>query len=83
MRFAIVALSFLIISHASAQQTYTVQNWPADLDKVPCDAWKKNPDGSIGQTGTIIAGGTKMTGNSFKGGAEAGMIEKKCPAVLK
>jgi hypothetical protein len=78
-----VPLSFLAISEASAQQTYTIQNWPSELDRVPCEAWKRNPDGSIGQTGTIIVGRTKMSGKSLKNTVEAGMIEKKCSAVLK
>lgn len=83
MRYLIVAVSIFAISQASAQQTYTIQSWPAELDRVPCEAWKRNPDGSIGQTGTIIVGRTKMTGNSFKNTVEAGVIEKKCSAVLK
>ena len=83
MRCLMVLLSFFVMSEASAQQTYTIQNWPSELDRVPCEAWKRNPDGSIGQTGTIIVGRTKRTGNSFKDTVEAGMIEKKCSAVLK
>ncbi len=66
MRFLMVPLSFFAISEASAQQTYTIQNWPSELDRVPCEAWKRNPDGSIGQTGTIIVGRTKMSGNSLR-----------------
>ena len=32
-------------------EIYNIQVWPDDLDKVPCEAWKKNPDGSLTQTG--------------------------------
>jgi hypothetical protein len=30
---------------ARAKQTYTVQQWPEDMAKVPCSAFKRTPTG--------------------------------------
>jgi hypothetical protein len=30
---------------ARAKQTYTVQQWPEDMARVPCSAFKRNPTG--------------------------------------
>jgi hypothetical protein len=48
---AIVALALGGVANA---EIYNIQVWPDDLDKVPCEAWKKNADGSVTQTGTIV-----------------------------
>jgi hypothetical protein len=49
------------------------------LAEVPCDAFKKNPDGSWTQVATLIAGGALIpAGTNFKNTAESRIIEKKC-----
>jgi hypothetical protein len=55
-----VLILFLLCGQAQAE-TIHIQNWPADLDKVPCSAWKINPDGTVTQTGTIIVDNPKLT----------------------
>jgi hypothetical protein len=44
-----------------------IQNWPQDLNKVPCDAWKHS-DGMRVEVGTVIVGGNATSG------MEAGLI---------
>ncbi len=66
MRTCVAALIFVgSISSASAA-TYTIQNWPQDLNKVPCDAWKHNSDGTWVEVGTIVVGGNATSGMTFK-----------------
>lgn len=75
------ALIFALIASASVHaETYRIDAWPRDLDKVPCDAFKKNADGSWTQTGTIVGGGMTMTGNTFKDTGETKMLEQRCGA---
>jgi hypothetical protein len=59
--------------------TYIISSYPAGLAEVPCDAFKKNPDGSWTQVATLIAGGALIpAGNTFKNTAESRIIDKKC-----
>jgi hypothetical protein len=66
------------LSSASAA-TYSIQNWPQDLSKVPCDAWKHNSDGTWEEVGTIIVNGRATTGMTFKDTDEAKLLDAKCP----
>ena len=59
--------------------TYTISSYPAGLADLPCDAFKKNADGSWTQVATLIAGGALIpAGSNFKNTAETRIIEKKC-----
>ena len=74
---AIVAT--LVISYGASAATYTISSYPAGLAEVPCEAFKKNPDGSWTQVAILIAGGALIpAGNNFKNTAESRIIEKKC-----
>jgi hypothetical protein len=64
---------------AASAATYTVQNWPQDLNKVPCDAWKYNSDGTWEEVGTIVVNGNATTGMTFKDTDEAKLLDAKCP----
>jgi len=69
----------LVISYGASAATYTVSSYPAGLAEVPCEAFKKNPDGSWTQLAILIAGGALIpAGNNFKNTAESRIIEKKC-----
>ncbi len=76
----ILASGMLIAAGAPSRALeYTVQQWPQDIGKVPCDAWKKNPDASWSQVATIRAGGQTIAGRSFKSDSgEARMLSAKC-----
>jgi len=84
-RTLLAAVMTLAISGVTKAEMYNIQVWPDDLDKVPCEAWKKNPDGSLSQTGTIVVGSTHsvIAGNTFSDRATIQVVEKKCAAELK
>jgi hypothetical protein len=78
LRILLIIASILAICGTASAETYRIEHWPADLDQVPCEAWKKNPDGSWSQTGTIIAGDVARKDNRFRNTPETQIIEKKC-----
>jgi hypothetical protein len=75
----LVIVATLVISYGASAATYTISSYPAGLAEVPCEAFKKNADGSWTQVATLIAGGALIpAGNNFKNTAESRIIEKKC-----
>ena len=79
MRTLLITVASLVISYGASAATYTISSYPAGLAEVPCEAFKKNPDGSWTQVAILIAGGTLIpAGNNFKNTAESRIIEKKC-----
>jgi hypothetical protein len=69
---------------ANADTSYVVHSWPGDLARIPCDAWRRNADGSWGQTGTItVEAATMVIKNyTFANGTDiAESISKKCGAT--
>lgn len=79
MRKYLVALIFVAPLNSASAATYTIQNWPQDLDKVPCDAWKHNSDGTWVEVGTIIVGRNVTSGMTFKDTDESKLLDAKCP----
>jgi hypothetical protein len=70
----VVALAFEI--GAMRAQDIQVKNWPED---VPCDAVKKNPDGSYTQTKDLVMGRMRMEKNTYgKDTDEARAWDRKC-----
>ena len=79
MSTLLVIVATLLISYGAMAATYTISSYPAGLAEVPCEAFKKNPDGSWTQVAILIAGGALVpAGNNFKDTAESRIIEKKC-----
>ena len=75
----LIAATLLPVSFAArAEMTYTITSYPAGLADLPCDAFKKNPDGSWTQVATLIAGGALIVGLNFKNTNETRIIESKC-----
>jgi hypothetical protein len=74
----IVATVLVISFAAKAQVTYTITSYPAGLADLPCEAFKKNPDGSWTQVAIIIGGGALIVGLHFKNTTETRIIESKC-----
>jgi hypothetical protein len=75
----IIAATLVMISFTARAATYTISSYPAGLMKYPCDAFKKNADGSWTQVDILIAGGALIpAGSNFKNTAETRVIEKKC-----
>jgi hypothetical protein len=84
VRSFIAAVMTLALGGILKAELYNIQVWPDDLDKVPCEAWKKNPDGSLTQTGTIVVANSHsvITGNTFTDAPTIRVVEKKCGAEL-
>jgi hypothetical protein len=75
----LLAATWLPASFAArAEVTYTITSYPAGLADLPCDAFKKNPDGSWTQVAVLIAGGALIVGLHFKNTNETRIIESKC-----
>jgi len=70
--FVIIIGAALCASMAQAENTYTAKSWDEAISNLPCDAFKKNPDGSWTITGKIILGNGKSTlsGVHVSGSAE-------------
>ena len=74
-----VAAAWLAICVAArAEATYTITSYPDGLADLPCDAFKKNPDGSWTQAAIIVAGGALIVGLHLKDTKETRIIESKC-----
>jgi hypothetical protein len=78
MRKLLAALIFVGSLSSASAATYTIQNRPQDLNKVPCDAWHHNGDGSWTQIATIMVGGNPTSGMTFRDSDEAKMLDAKC-----
>ena len=66
---------------AYAKQTYTVQQWPEDMTKVPCSAFKRNSNGTWTERAMFELHGNKFTGNTYPlGSQEVGILNQKCGA---
>jgi hypothetical protein len=77
--FVVIAAAWLAASFAArAEVTYTITSYPAGLADLPCDAFKKNPDGSWTQVAILVAGGALIVGLHFKNTNETRIIESKC-----
>jgi hypothetical protein len=75
----LIAATLLAVSFAArAEMTYTITSYPAGLADLPCDAFKKNPDGSWTQVAILIAGGALIVGLNFKNTKETRIIESQC-----
>jgi hypothetical protein len=75
----LIIVATLVVPRAAGAATYTISSYPAGLAELPCDAFKKNPDGSWTQVATLIAGGALIpAGSNFKDTAETRIIERKC-----
>jgi hypothetical protein len=72
----IVAVTLALESGAMRAEDIPAKNWP---DDVPCDAVKKNPDGSYTQTKDLMIGSVRMSKNTYgKDTAEARAWDRKC-----
>ena len=78
LAFAAAAVFICMIGPVCAGQTFVVDNWPADIDHIPCSAWQKASDGTWVMTGTIKVGSSELTNVGVKGDAAARKLEKRC-----
>ncbi len=75
----LIIIAISAVPYPARSATYIISSYPAGLAEVPCDAFKKNPDGSWMQVATLMAGGALIpAGSNFNDTVEARIIEKKC-----
>jgi hypothetical protein len=80
---AVAFLATVASAHAD-NQVWTVQNWPGDIDLIPCSAWSKSGDGSWVLTGgSIKLGSETMENIGVKGDAAAHHLDRECGAAKK
>jgi len=76
---AAVALFGAITSVRADEQVWTVQNWPGDIDLIPCSAWSKTSDGTWVLTGgSIKLGSETMSNIGVRGDAAAHKLDREC-----
>ena len=80
LKLVLIAFAAALLCDAApaCAVTYQVDNWPADVDNIPCSAWQKSGDGTWVLTGTIKVGSSELTNVGVKGDAAARKVEKKC-----
>ena len=79
-RFAEAALLGLILAipGSSRAEDARINNWPQDI---PCDAVKRNEDGSYSQIKDLLLSGGRFSGNTFLAdSSEALLLDRKCAA---
>jgi hypothetical protein len=78
-KLALVASAAFLLALTSAKAgTYEVDNWPGDVDTIPCAAWTKAGDGTWVLNGSIKLGASVIDNVGLKGDAAARKVEKKC-----
>jgi len=72
----VVLVALALESSAIRAEDIQIKNWLGD---VPCDAVKKNPDGSYTQTKELMMGRMRMEKNTFgKDTQEARAWDRRC-----
>jgi len=78
----IVALAAMIGSACADQQVWKVDNWPGDIDLIPCSAWSRTADGAWTLTGGAVKLGASVISDIRvkKTDAAARKLERSCGA---
>ncbi len=82
-KLALTAAAAFIAMVASARAdapVYVLDNWPGDIDHIPCSAWQKSPDGTWVLNATVKIGASELTNVAVKGDAAAHKLERSCGA---
>ena len=81
-RLGIVSAAAFIAMIASVhadEQVWTIDNWPGDIDQIPCSAWSKAADGTWVLTGGAIKLGSQIMNDiGVKGDAAAHKLDRLC-----
>ena len=78
-----VAFIATIASVRADEQVWTVENWPGDIDQIPCSAWSKTADGTWVLQGAIKLGSDTMDNIGVKGDAAAHKLDRECGGKKK
>ena len=80
---AAAAFLFTVASVRADEQVWDVDNWPGDIDLIPCSAWSKNDDGTWVLHGSVKLGSETMANIGVKGDAAAHKLDRECGSVKK
>jgi hypothetical protein len=76
---ALFAAVALVAAASSAEaETYVVDNWPGDIDTIPCSAWTHYNDGTWALKGSLKLGASVIDDVGVKGDAAARSLQKRC-----
>jgi len=79
MTRTLMATAALLCMTASLRaETYELENWPADIDNIPCSAWSKAADGTWVLNGSVKIGASVIENVGVKGSAAAHALDRKC-----
>jgi hypothetical protein len=77
---AAAAFIFTVASARADEQVWEVNNWPGDIDLIPCSAWSKAPDGTWVLHGGVKLGSEVLDNVGVKGDAAAHKLDRTCGA---
>ena len=77
---AAAALLFTAASARADEQVWEVNNWPGDIDLIPCSAWSKAADGTWVLHGAVKLGSEMLDNVGVKGDAAAHKLDRECGA---
>jgi|ERR1700679_4251802 hypothetical protein len=79
-----VAFIATVTSVRADDRVWTIGNWPADIDLIPCSAWTKTGDSSWALTGGSVKLGSEIMRNiGVKGDAAAHHLDRECGGAKK
>jgi hypothetical protein len=76
---AAALIAMIASAHADAP-VYVLDNWPADIDQIPCSAWQKSSDGTWVLNAKVKVGASELTDVGVKGDAAAHKLDRLCGA---
>jgi len=81
----ITAIAFVAVIAAvrADEQVWVMENWPADIEQIPCSAWSKASDGTWVLHGAVKLGSETMNNVGVKGDAAAHLLDRECGAKKK
>ena len=77
---AAAAFLFTVASVRADEQVWEVNNWPDDVDLIPCSAWSKTADGTWVLQGAVKLGSETLDNVGVKGDAAAHKLDRTCGA---
>jgi hypothetical protein len=80
-KLILAATAALILTGGSLradEQVWDVDNWPGDIDLIPCSAWSKAADGTWVLHGSIKLGASIISNVGVKGDAAAHKLDREC-----
>ena len=78
-KIALVSAAAFVAATACARaETFEVDRWPGDIDRIPCSAWTKMNDGTWALNGSVRLGASVIEHVGVKGDAAARSLQKRC-----